>query len=85
MNELIQRLDSSKNIRVYDDTGRNATFEITKILYEDDNIIVGEATDEEMRTDVTSDCYLKNFKVMINKYTLEVTSFDLRFYLAENY
>lgn len=85
MNDLIQRLDTNRNIRIYDDTGRCETYGVTKILYEDNNIIVGEATDEEMRTDVTSEWYLKNFKVMIDKTTREVVSFNLRFYLAENY
>jgi hypothetical protein len=85
MNTLTQGLDTNKKIRIYDDTGSGDTFEVTNILYEDNHIIIGEASDEEMRTDSTSTWYLKNFKVMINRFTRKVVSFDFNFYLAENY
>ncbi len=69
-------IDSKKKISIYDDTGRGDEFEVNKILYEDDTIIVAEASNE---------WYSKPLKVIIYKEDGEVACQELLFYLAKNH
>lgn len=60
---------------IYDDTGRGDNFDVTKILFEDDDIIVAE---------VENEWYDKPLKVIIYKKTKEVSCNELMFYFVEN-
>ena len=69
-------IDVYTPIRIFDDTGRDESYEIDNIIYFDDNIIVGKI----IHRDFDNDVY-----VLINRKSKEVTSEDFRFYYAENY
>jgi len=62
-------------MKIYDDTGRGDDFEVSNILYEDDEIIVGEACNE---------WHDGVIKVMIFKETGIVVSAELKFYYVKN-
>lgn len=66
---------TKKKIIIFDDLGSGDEFELKKILYENEKIIVGEAGNE---------WYKKNFEVLIYKDTGELLSKDLIFYSAKN-
>jgi hypothetical protein len=68
-------LDSTKPIQLFDDTGRGDSFDVTKILYEDNDIIVVEAFNE---------WYTNSLKFMIEKKKCVVYGNDIMFYLAKN-
>lgn len=68
-------LDSKKPIRLYDDTGRNEEFNVTKILYEDDDVILVEAFSKQWDS---------NLKFLIDKKRYQVHGNNILFYLAEN-
>lgn len=70
-------IDTSKNVRIYDDTGGGDTFELREVLYEDDTTIIGNVYND--------DWYDGPLKVMINKVKGTVAHDELNFYLAENY
>lgn len=69
-------IDVYTPIRIFDDTGRDDTYEINNIIYSDDNIIVAKINHPDFPLDVY---------VMINRESKKVTSEDFRFYYAENY
>jgi len=62
-------------MKIFDDTGHNDDFEVTNILYEDDDVMVAEVTNE--------DWYDGSLKVMIDKESREVYHKELSFYLFE--
>ena len=68
-------IDSKLPIKIYDDTNRGDDFDVSEILFENDNVIL---------------CLVKNewyevpFEVLIYKTREEVISKELDFYLAEN-
>lgn len=64
-----------KDLKIYDDTGRGDDFDVTNILFEDDDIIVAEAENE---------WYDEPLKVLIYKKSRVVVSKELMFYLVDN-
>lgn len=68
-------LDSKKSIILFDDTGKNDDFNVTKILYEDNDVILVEAVNEN---------YVENLKFMIDKEHNRVSGNGILFYLAKN-
>lgn len=69
-------IDVYTPIRIYDDTGRDESYEINNIVYSDENIIVGKIIHPDFEEEVY---------VMINRKSKDVTSEYFRFYYAENY
>lgn len=59
-------------MKIFDDTGSGDDFEITNVLYEDDDVMLAEAINE---------WYDGPLKVMINKETKVVHHDELSFYL----
>lgn len=68
-------IDWKKKLRIYDDTGSGDDFDVTNILFEDDDIIVAESENE---------WYEEPLKVMIYKKSRDVVSKELMFYLVDN-
>lgn len=68
-------ITTKKKIEIFDDTGRGDSFEVEKVLYEDEEIIL---------CTVINEWYEKPFIVLIYKKDGVVSSRDLRFYLAKN-
>lgn len=73
----MKKLDISKPIKLFDDTGRGDEFDVSKILYEDTKLIVVEATNE---------WYKDSFELVIYKENNKVASDDYCFayYYAKN-
>jgi len=69
-------INTTEKIKIFDDTGSGDDFISSKILYENDEIILCE---------VENEWYEKPLTVMIYKNKHEVCSKELMFYLAENY
>ena len=68
-------IDTKKDIEIYSDTGQGDSFDITKILYENEYTIFAEATNE---------WYTEPINVMIDKETNTVYGKNLIFYYAKN-
>lgn len=72
----MKTLDSSKKIILYDDTSSGDDFEVSSILFENDNVIVAEAENE---------WYEQPLTVMIYKNSdYEVVCSEFNFYYAKN-
>jgi len=69
-------ITTDRKIRIYDDTRSGDTFEVDKILFEDDTLIV---------VSVINEWYTGSIKVTINKNSGVVVSDELHFYYAENF
>ncbi len=68
-------IDTTKPIQLFDDTGKRENFDVTKILYEDDDVILVEAFNNR---------YNKNLKFLIDKMNNEVNGNNLLFFYAKN-
>ncbi len=69
------KLDSKKKIEIFDDTGSGDSFDVSEILYENDEVILCK---------VHNDWYDPDMTVLIYKKDKTVISQELRFYLAHN-
>jgi hypothetical protein len=69
-------ITTENKIRIYDDTGRGDSFEMTNVLYENENLIL---------CNVMNEWYENELSILIYKESREVVSNELNFYLAENY
>jgi hypothetical protein len=69
-------ITTETKIRIYDDTGRGDSFEMTNVLYENENLIL---------CNVMNEWYKNELSILIYKESCEVVSKELNFYLAENY
>lgn len=69
-------INLDQSIRIYDDTGRNPTYQIVDILFSNDDIIVANLEHPD---------FDEIIHLMIDRETRVVTSKNLPFYLAENY
>jgi len=69
-------ITTEKKIRIYDDTGSGDSFEMTKVLYENENLVL---------CNVINEWYNGELTILIYKDSNDVSSKELNFYLAENY
>jgi len=73
-------ITTTEKIRIYDDTGHGDDFEMSNLLYENDNVILCE---------VYNGWYPDPFTVLIYKNSATVVAYDpnvsLDFYIAENF
>lgn len=69
-------IEIDEDIRIYDDTGRGETYDIEKILYYDEDIIVAQLVHSNFDEPV---------HLIINRHTRVVSSEQLEFYYAHNY
>lgn len=69
-------ITTEKKIRIYDDTGNGDSFDMIKLLYESENLIL---------CNVINEWYEGELTVLIYKDSNDVFSKELNFYLAENY
>ena len=72
-------INTKKQIRLYDDRNKNDTYFVDKILYENDDVVLVEAS-----TNVFSDIEESEI-VLFEKESGTVLTHNLEFYYAENY
>ena len=69
-------ITTKNKIRICDDTSRGDSFEMTKVLYEDEKLILCNVINKRHKAELTILIYKKSHEVLSNK---------LDFYFAENY
>ena len=69
-------ITTETKIRIYGTIGGGDSFEMTNVLYENENLIL---------CNVTNEWYENELSILIYKESGEVVSKELNFYFAENY
>jgi hypothetical protein len=69
------KIDTKKQIVLFDDTGRGDDFDVTKVLFENDDVILVTAENEWYSVYITA---------MIDKKDNSILCNELRFYYAKN-